>query len=105
VVGQITYTDAQRVVLSSADTPFDLSQPTIQRISVIGARKVGQHAQRGLLIGAIAGAVLGASTVQTNRLAWTAMLSAGWASLGALIGAIDGLSSRERTVIFESAQP
>jgi hypothetical protein len=54
-------------------------------------------------VGAAAGALVAALTVESNRAPWMIMLSGGWGALGALFGALDG-SSRTATIIYEGSQ-
>lgn len=103
--GDIVSSNGEQLVVLLGGAAIRLQRLAIRRITLVGNRTVARRARWGFLIGAIAGATVGATTAETNRGRWALFLSGGWGGLGALFGAIDGMSSRERTLIFDSSQP
>ena len=93
-------TDAGLYVIASG-RPIYTSRSDVRRVVRIGERQVKRYALRGLVIGAAAGTALGATTAETNKGPWTAFMAAGWAGVGALIGAINGLD-REEELVYQS---
>jgi len=77
-----------------------LLRPTIQRVTRV-ERQTRRKAINGMIIGAIAGSVLAASTVKTNRAKWGFAMGGGWAAIGAAIGASDGFTDRKQTTVYE----
>ena len=63
-------------------------------------RSTGQKAKRGLLIGAIAGGLVGALTTNSKQLPWAGFLAAGWGAIGAAIGASPGFFDREEALVY-----
>jgi len=55
---------------------------------------------RGLGIGAAGGATLGAFAAETNKAQWSALMALGWGTVGAAIGAINGLH-RDRVLLYD----
>jgi hypothetical protein len=80
------------------------SQHTVRRAEIrrvfLMQRRTGQKARRGLLIGAIAGGLVGGLGAKTNRFPWAAALAAGWGGFGAAIGASDGFFDRAETLVY-----
>jgi uncharacterized membrane protein len=67
---------------------------------VLVQRRTGQKAKRGLIIGAIAGGLVGGLTAESNQGLWSALMAAGWGVIGAVIGASDGFSDRQETLVY-----
>jgi len=74
-----------------------METPTSQGRRAPGSWRRGRL---GFLIGALAGFTVGETSVQSNRGLWFPFLAASWGGIGALIGAIDGVRQRERTLIY-----
>lgn len=100
--GSLRSADADRLVLTTEAEPVELLRSSIVRVFRLGAKKTGKYARRGFLVGAVIGATQGALTVETNKAAWILGLAAAEGSIGALIGAIHGSGTRERTLIYEA---
>jgi len=102
VRGSLRSADRDRLVVVVADNPVELVRRTIIRVVRLGNQTIRKNALRGFLIGASVGATQGALTVQTNRGAWILALAAGEGAIGAVIGAIHGSRTRERTLLYQS---
>ena len=102
VNGSLRSVDRDRLVVVVADSPVELLRSSILRVVRLGDRTVGKFARRGFLIGAVVGAAQGALTVESNRAAWILGLAVGEGSIGALIGAIHGSGTRERTLLYQA---
>ena len=83
------------------------SRETFQRFEIrqvwLVQSHIGRKAKRGLAVGAVAGGLLGGLTTRSNRISWSAFLATGWAAIGAVIGAIDGLANRSDTLIYATS--
>jgi hypothetical protein len=101
--GRLVTVDDQRIVISSEGAPVEVMRSRVQRVTMFTGVTRGTRAKRGFLVGAAAGALVAALTVESNRGPWMLMLSGGWGVLGALFSALDG-SSRTATIIYEGSQ-
>ena len=99
--GKLVTVDDQRLVISS-DQSVEVMRSSIQRVTLFTGLARSARAKRGFLVGAAAGALVAALTVESNRGPWMLMLSSGWGALGALFSALDG-STRE-AIIYEGAR-
>ena len=75
------------------------SRNEIGKVERLSAPKRAKYAKWGFAIGAVAGAIAGYTTAETNKGYWTFQQSAGWGAIGTLTGALSG--PRERTLIYE----
>jgi hypothetical protein len=100
--GQFLRADDQHLTISVAGNALDVSRTSVRRLYRVSDRKVGRYAWRGFIIGATAGASLGAFAARTNKAQWSALMAVGWGTLGATIGAINGLD-RDRVLVYEAA--
>jgi hypothetical protein len=100
--GQFLKADDQGLTITVAGRPVDISRTSVRRLYRISERKVRRYAWRGFIIGSAAGATLGAFAARTNKAQWSALMAIGWGTVGATIGAINGLD-REPVLIFEGA--
>jgi hypothetical protein len=98
--GRFLHADDDRLTIKVATGPMDIPRTSVRRLYKVSERNVGRYALRGLVIGAAGGATLGALTAQTNKAQWSALMSVGWGTLGAAIGAINGLD-RDRVLVYE----
>jgi hypothetical protein len=87
------------VRLGGADRAF--LRPTVHRLATVH-RHTKVKATRGLVIGGVAGGLLGALTAETNRAEWALFMAGGWAAIGAAIGASDGFTDRKEIVVYET---
>ena len=99
--GRLASTTHNEVTLSVGHTERILSRETIRRVVLLGRRMTVRHAGRGFVVGAVFGGLLGMLTAKTNRAPWTAMMAAGWGALGTVIGAYEGSSRVDETVVYE----
>lgn len=76
------------------------SRAEVRQVERVGARQTAKRAGWGLVIGAVGGAILGYAATETNKGAWAARMALGWGAIGGVIGAIDGVHARERTVVY-----
>lgn len=105
IEGHVRSVSGNRLLLDTGNTPVDLSQDATRRVVRLGARKTGQYARRGFLIGAGAGAAMGGFGAESNRGAWMTFLAAGWGAIGAAIGALDGVRTRDATLVYQAPAP
>ena len=96
--GKLVTVDDQRIVVDVVE----VRRSEIQQVALFTGLARSTRAKRGFLVGAAAGALLAALTVETNRGSWMLMMSAGWGALGAMFGALGG-SPRE-AIIYEGAE-
>jgi len=101
VRGVVERVDSQRLVIIDSGRSVEYPRAEVRTVVTIGERPVRRHARNGLIIGAIAGAALGALTAETNKGERAVFMGAAWGALGAGIGATDGLS-RTETVIYNT---
>jgi hypothetical protein len=98
VRGVVERVDAQRLVIIDSGRSVEFSRPEVRSVVTIGERPVRRHARNGLIFGAAAGATMGALLADTNKAQWAMVIGAGWAAIGAAIGATDGLSRTETEI-------
>jgi len=84
------------------ETRVPVIRAQIRKIERLGARRTDKFARWGFLIGALGGASWGYGSTLSNRGTWALLLGAGWGSIGALIGAINGARSQERILIYRA---
>jgi hypothetical protein len=101
--GPLERVDSDHVTLASPKGAVDIPRGSVRRVIQVGNRHVGRYALRGLLIGAAAGGTWGA-TVETNKGKWSALMAVGWGTIGAVIGAVNGLD-REQYLWYDSPVP
>jgi hypothetical protein len=77
-----------------------LAQRTVRRVVLVGRRETGSYAKRGLLVGGVAGALVGAVAPDEGRLGWSIFTAGLWGALGAGIGATLGYLQRQETVVY-----
>ena len=97
--GRLVSVQANQVTISSGSWQRTFLRPEIRRV-VLVQRRTGEKAKRGLVIGAIAGALVGGLTTESNQGSWAAVMAAGWGAIGAVIGASDGFFDREETLVY-----
>jgi hypothetical protein len=105
IEGHVRSVSGNRLLLDTGNAAVELSQDATQRVVRLGARKTGQRARRGFLIGAGLGAAMGGFGAKSNRLAWMTFLAAGWGAIGAAIGALDGVKTRDATLVYQAPVP
>jgi hypothetical protein len=76
-----------------------LPRTSVRRIERLYTSSRARRAKIGFLIGAAAGAAVGATAVQSNRGPWILMLGGGWGGIGAAIGAASK-PSRRAVVVY-----
>lgn len=101
VTGRFVSADEGSLVVRQKGRDARVVRGSIQRVTRRD-RQTKRKAMRGLLIGGVAGAVVGAAATDYNRGAWSAMLGLGWAALGCAIGASDGFFDRSNTVVYQA---
>lgn len=100
--GRIASVDDDGLSISVEESRHTFQRLDIRKVLLV-QRQTGTKAKRGLVIGAVAGGLVGGLTSRSNRLAWTAFLAAGWAAVGATIGAIDGFGDSSETLIYATS--
>lgn len=80
-----------------------LSPEDVRELVALGQRRLGRSVRRGFLAGAAAGAGINAITVKSERAPWIVMGAAGGGLIGALGGLLEGVGSRERTVVYQAS--
>ena len=96
----VSATDTEVAILVGVATVV-VDRQSIRQVDQV-VRPVGKRALLGLLIGGAGGAILGHSTAESNKGAWTALMAAGWAAIGAVIGVVDGLKTRDYRLVYQS---
>ncbi len=104
IAGEFASVDDRRIAIVSHDGSVEVRRSDVQRITVVTGVTRADGARWGFLVGAAAGALLAAATVTSNRGPWMMMMSAGWGSLGALVGSLYG-SNGTTTVIYQGPTP
>jgi hypothetical protein len=99
--GRIASVDADGLSISVGESRHTFQRLDVRKVLLV-QRQTGTKARHGLFWGAGAGGLVGGLTSRSNRLAWTALLAAGWAVVGAAIGAVDGFSDRRETLIYST---
>jgi hypothetical protein len=102
--GQFVEAGSDRLAIRLSGKAIEVPRASVRRLSVIHERTVGRFAVRGAIIGATAGAVLGVTTAKTNKMQWSALMAVGWGAVGAFIGSMNGLASREE-LIYRAPMP
>jgi hypothetical protein len=102
VTGHLVAVTSDLLVVDVAGRERRLLPSEVRRLYTIHGVK--RSAVKGLLIGGAAGVSMALATAETNRGSWAAMLGAGWAAIGAVIGSVTGLLDRER-LVYSSAGP
>lgn len=102
--GRLVSVDDTEIAIVVRATTIVLDRQSIRQIHRVG-RPVRKRAVLGLLIGGGGGAILGYSAAETNKGLWTALMAAGWAAIGALIGVVDGLRGRDYQLIYLNPSP
>jgi len=97
--GRLVSAQTNQVTISTGSSQRTLLRPEIRRVILV-QRRTGQRAKRGLIIGAIAGGLVGGLGTKSNQVPWAAFLAAGWGAIGATIGAADGFFDREETLVY-----
>jgi uncharacterized protein YcfJ len=98
-MGRLVSVQTDQVTISSRSSQRTFLRPEIRRVALV-QRRTGEKAKRGLVIGAIAGGLVGGLTTESNRGSWAAFMAAGWGAIGAVIGASDGFFDREETLVY-----
>lgn len=100
LTGRFRSATADAVRVSVRGEERALLQRTIRRVALVGRRTTGKQARRGLIIGGLAGGVVGAWASQEGRAGWSVFTAGIWGAIGGGIGAIVGYSRRERTILY-----
>jgi hypothetical protein len=74
----------------------------ISKVEQLGDRQTGRFAKRGFLIGGVLGGTIGYFRVESSKGLFAAWMTVNYGFWGAVIGAIDGAQSRERTIIYKA---
>jgi hypothetical protein len=99
--GRFVAADDSQLTVRLGGTEQALPRPTVHRLATVH-RQTKRKATRGLIIGGVAGGLLGALTAETNRAEWALFMAGGWAAIGAAIGVSDGFTDREEIVVYET---
>jgi hypothetical protein len=99
--GEFVRADSDHLTMTVASRPVDIRRAEVRRLYRISERHVGRFAMRGLGIGAAGGATLGAFAAETNKALWSVLMALGWGTVGATIGAVNGLH-RDRVLLYEA---
>lgn len=97
--GRLVSVQMNQVTILAGGSQQKFLRPEIHRV-VLVQRRTGQKAKRGLMVGAIAGGLVGGLATKSNSVPWAAFLAAGWGAIGAAIGASDGFSDRKETLVY-----
>ncbi len=98
--GRFVRADSDHLTITAAGRPVQIPRADVRRLYRISERHVGRYAMLGLGIGAAAGATLGALAAETNKAPWSALMALGWGTVGATIGAVNGLH-HDRVLLYE----
>ena len=98
--GQFLRADNDHLTMTVATRSVDIQRGEVRRVYQMSERHVGRFTLLGLGIGAAGGATLGAFAAETNKAEWSALMALGWGTVGAAIGAINGLH-RDRVLLYE----
>lgn len=99
--GRLVQAEPMALIISRGGRHQTLRQDEIRRVVVI-RRQTARLAKRGFLVGVIAGGVWGIVATRSNGAVWSLIQAGSWGALGAGIGASEGASQRERTVVYEA---
>ena len=97
--------DAKGLLLAVDDGQLTLrgkppaARADIRKVEQLGDRQTGRFAKRGFLVGAVLGGTIGYFRVESSKGLFAAWLTVNYGFWGAVIGAIDGAQSRERTIV------
>lgn len=106
IEGRLESTGHAEITVVAHGKAVPLSRESIRQIAgETGRRLVTQKARNGLLVGAIAGAVVAAIAPSRRRIILVLWTAASWGAVGALIGATDGLGDREYEVVYRRPSP
>jgi hypothetical protein len=81
---------------------FVIPRSAIAKIEQLGQDQMAKKARRGALIGAAGGVIQAYALAEANKGGFALMLAAGWAAIGAVIGATDGARDRERILVYRA---
>jgi hypothetical protein len=98
--GQFLRADSDHLTMTVASRSVNIHRAEVWRVYRVSERHVGRFALRGLGIGAAGGATLGAVAAETNKAELSALMALGWGTVGAAIGAINGLHG-DRVLLYE----
>lgn len=73
---------------------------SFEKLSASAPPRPASSPNGGFLIGAVGGVAVGYSVAETNKGPLALRMGVGCGAIGAAIGALDGLQSRERTLIY-----
>ena len=97
--GRLVSAQADHVAIAGRGSEYTFLRREVRRVVRV-QRRTRMKATRGLVIGAVAGGLMGGLGTKTNQLSWAALLATGWAAVGAVIGASDGFFDREETLVY-----
>lgn len=100
VRGRLVSVEADGLSIQDGHSPRTILRSDIRKVMVV-QRQAGRKAKRGLVIGAVAGGLMGRLTAGSTRIAWMSFLAAEWGAIGAAIGAIDGHFHRTETLVYD----
>jgi hypothetical protein len=83
VSGNVERVSDDALDVSGEGVTSHVPRASIRTVERVLPKHVGRAARRGLLIGALGGAVLGAVATESNRGPWMAAMAAGWGALSA----------------------
>lgn len=98
--GRLLSATADGVTLSAGRTDMTVFRGTICRVALLGQRRTARDAKRGFIIEAVAGGLMRTLGTKSNRLPWGAFLAGAWGGIAALIGAVEGFSQRDESVVY-----
>jgi hypothetical protein len=101
--GRLVSAQANQVTIVAGGSQRTFLRPDIRRV-VLMQRRTGEKALRGLIVGAIAGGLVGALATESNQASWSAFLAAGWGALGAAFDAWDGFFDRDETLVYVASK-
>ncbi len=99
LAGRLKGVSAQEIEIETPSGRLTVPRESVERVERLQPGSRARGAKVGLLIGAAGGALVGATLVRSNQLAWGALLAGGWGALGAGIGAA-AASERHRYVLI-----
>ena len=103
--GRVGVVENTQLTLRVKDKWCVIPRSAIAKIERLGNHQVGKKARRGALIGAAGGVLQAYALAETNKGGFALMMAAGWAAIGAVIGAIDGAGDREPILVYFTAAP
>jgi len=102
VQGRIDTVDDVGIVIIRNNKQTSVPRDSIRSITQLGADTMGKQAAIGAVAGVVGGLVQGYTLAEGNKGIFAASLAAGWAGIGALIGAIHGATQRQETLVYEA---